>query len=115
MFQNCTLVLKLLESDKFGPPDSAICSAYEEKCRQLFPLATVFKTPPAAEATPSSNTIVEVKDVVPKNISASGGGVVVLKETALSSAAMSDLSGDINDEIRETRTNNANSFLEDVD
>lgn len=32
-----------------------------------------------------------------KNISVTGSGAVVLKETALSSAAMSDLSGDIND------------------
>lgn len=95
--QNCVRVHKLLKSSTFGSPDSATLKLYEEKCSELFPLATVFKSSsPQLEATPSSSSIPEVKEV-PKNISASGGGAMVLKQTALSSAAMSDLSGDIND------------------
>lgn len=91
---------KLLQSDAFGPPDPSILKSYEETCRKLFPLATAFRLPPSSdEATPASslpNT--NVKEVVPKNISANEeGGVLVLKETSLSLAAMSDLSGDIND------------------
>ena len=95
-------VHKLLQAETFGPPDPATLRAYEEKCSRLFPLATIFRPSPSSETTPSKGGgMVPVKEVVPKNISASGGGVVILKETALSSAAMSDLSGDINDTARE--------------
>lgn len=74
--------------------------SYEENCLKLFPLATAFR-PESPPPIPLSG----VKEVAAKNISASGGGVVVLKETALSSAAMSDLSGDIN-EISSTSQKN---------
>lgn len=90
---------KLLQSDTFGSPDPTVLKSYDEKCSKLFPLATAFRPRPSStEATPSSAiSATNVKEVIPKNISASEEGVVVLKETALSLAAMSDLSGDIND------------------
>lgn len=100
--QNCTKILKILQSDAFGPPNPATIAAYEEECIKLFPLATAFKVQVktvTSESTqgPSSVSVTQVKDVAAKTITATGVGVVVLKETALSSAAMSDLSGDIND------------------
>ena len=125
-FQNCTKVLELLDSSAFGPPDPGTCQDYRERCHTLFPLATAFR-PSETTPTPTNNngsSITEVKDTAPKNISASGGGVVVLKETALSSAAMSDLSGDINDESKKApqsiksgpaEKSSKGSFLEDVD
>jgi hypothetical protein len=91
-------VQKLLQSETFAssPSDSATLKSYDEKCSKLFPLATTFRPPPSStEATPSN--AINVKETVPKNISANEEGDLVLKETALSLAAMSDLSGDIND------------------
>lgn len=96
--QNCVKVQKLLQSEAFTPsPDPTTLKAYNEECSKLFPLATAFRPPPSsAETAPSS--AVNVKETVPKNIRANeDSGVLVLKETALSLAAMSDLSGDIND------------------
>ncbi len=96
-------VHKILQSDVFGPSNSATVTAYEAECRRLFPLATAFKEQvrkpavPGLPSDPGSVPVAQVKDVAGKTITATGGGVVVLKETSLSSAAMSDLSGDIND------------------
>ena len=103
--QNCMKVQKLLQADAFGPPDSATIASYEERCCELFPLATAFKMHAKKLSSTSSSDqncglpIAQVKETAAKNISASttGGGAVVLKETSLSSTAMSDLSGDIND------------------
>ena len=85
----------------FGPPDPEALAIYEEQCSKLFPLATAFRTHAkklvSSSDKPCSQAITQVKEMAAKNISASGGGAVVLKETALSSTAMSDLSGDIND------------------
>lgn len=89
--QNCLKVQKLLQDNTFGLSNPAILKPYEEKCSTLFPLATAFR-PSDSEATPS-DAMGKVK--APKNITLVVG-VGVLKETALSSAAMSDLSGDIN-------------------
>ena len=88
----------MLQSNAFGPPDPSILKRYEEKCSELFPLATAFR--PSSETTPTSSggsSLPSMKEVVPKNISATSGGAVILKATALSSAAMSDLCTDIND------------------
>ena len=96
--QNCVKVQKLLQSDTFTH-DPTILKAYNEQCSKLFPLATAFRPPPSSAEAAPSNTI-NVKEMVPKNISANeDSGVLVLKETALSLAAMSDLSGDINDTV----------------
>lgn len=100
--QNCTKVQKLLQSDTFGPLDPSLLATYEEQCCKLFPLATVFRMHTktlisSSSDKPCAQPLTQVKEMAAKNISASGGGAIVLKETALSSAAMSDLSGDIND------------------
>ena len=80
----------------FGSSNPATLKAYEEKCSALFPLATAFR-PSSDEDTPSDDLGVgKVKENAPKNITAIEVSAGVLKETALSSAAMSDLSGDIN-------------------
>ena len=91
--QNCMKIQSLLKSGAFGPLEPSFINDFEEKCNELFPLSTAFRTSSPSEVTPS---ISQVKEVAAKNISATGGAVV-LKETSLSSAAMSDLSGDIND------------------
>lgn len=96
--QNCTKVHRLLQSQAFGPPNATVIKAYEDKCSELFPLATIFRSSSSSPAHPDSSDSQE-KVVAAKNISAAGGGAIVLKETALSSAAMSDLSGDINDGV----------------
>ncbi len=80
-----------------GPPDLSTVNTYKERCRQIFPFATAFKASAVPDPSTSSSEVTQVKEVAAKNISASGGGTIVLKATALSSAAMSDLSGDIND------------------
>ena len=92
-------------------------AAYEEACQKLFPLAMTFKsetrkTPSETSENPSSLPVAQVKDVAAKSISAAGTGVVILKETALSSAAMSDLSGDINDGA--TKTSGPDNKLLDI-
>lgn len=90
-------VQQLLRSHAFGPTDPVVIKTYEEKCNGLFPLATTFRLSPTDENTPPNCVGREgVGEMTGKSISASGGHGI-LKETALSSAAMSDLSGDIND------------------
>lgn len=95
-------VHKILQSDAFGPSNPSVVAEYEEDCRKLYPLASPFriqakKAVSGSGEGPAGVPVAQVKDVAAKTITASGSGLVVLKETSLSSAAMSDLSGDIND------------------
>jgi len=105
--QNCLKAHSILRSGGLGSASPATLAAYEEACRKLFPLAMAFKSETRRTlsetsenpSNPGSLPVAQMKDVAAKTISAAGTGLVILKETALSSAAMSDLSGDINDGV----------------
>ena len=54
--QNCLRVRDLLRNGSFGNCPEEALQDYEQRCRQLFPLATALKppTPPTAAAEDSS-------------------------------------------------------------
>lgn len=115
VLQNCLKVQKLLQDNAFGPSTPAsTLKAYEEKCSTLLPLATAFRPDEDTPTTDDAPGTGKVKENAPKNVTieVSAG---VLKESALSSAAMSDLSGDINVAPVLPKASIDDSIITDVD